>query len=77
MPIPSIYDGVLANIDAKFGKLGAREAVEEYVAKYLSRHHVGNPGTGCVMAALGGEASREDAEVQNVFADGAQRFIDK
>jgi TetR/AcrR family transcriptional repressor of nem operon len=53
------------------------EAVSDYVDKYLSRHHVSNPGAGCVMAALGVEAAREGADVQRVFANGTQRTIDK
>ena len=73
----SVYDGLLANLDAKSEKLGAQGVLEEYVTRYLSRYHVGNPGAGCVMAALGVEAGREGAEVQKVFADGTQRLLDK
>ena len=73
----SIYKGRLRDLDLKSEKSGAVEAAEEYVAKYLTRYHVGNPGMGCPMAALGVEAARERADVQKVFANGTQRILEK
>jgi TetR/AcrR family transcriptional repressor of nem operon len=51
---------------------GGLEAVLE---AYLSRVHVGDPGGGCVLAALGGEARSQRAPVRRAFAEAARGFL--
>lgn len=75
--VQSINDSRIAGFEAKADKTSEADAVEDFVAKYLSRGHVDNPGVGCPVAAFGVEAARETAEVRRAFANGAQRTIDK
>lgn len=42
---------------------------------YLSREHRDAPGTGCSMAALGGDAARQPDAVRATFADGIERLL--
>lgn len=51
---------------------GGLEAVLE---SYLSRAHVEDPGGGCVLAALGGEARGQRAPVRHAFAEAARGFL--
>jgi len=44
----------------------------EFLAYYLSREHRDNPGQGCTMAALCGDAARQPASVKDVFAAGIE-----
>ena len=45
-----------------------------YVAKYLSRRHKDNPGTGCAMAGLSGEV-RHELEVKNAFTVELKKIV--
>lgn len=71
------FAGMLGAIDANFGKLGAAEGLKRYVSRYLSGGHVKSPGSGCPVAAVGGEVARAGAGVRKVFADRIRRQIDK
>jgi TetR/AcrR family transcriptional regulator, transcriptional repressor for nem operon len=46
------------------------------ITKYLSPFHRDNPGSGCVIAALGCEIVRSDRKVRKVVADGIQDMVD-
>jgi TetR/AcrR family transcriptional repressor of nem operon len=46
-----------------------------FVAHYLSREHRDDRGAGCTLAALGGDAARQSAEVQAKFADGIESSV--
>ncbi|AWN46599.1 TetR family transcriptional regulator [Methylobacterium terrae] len=43
-----------------------------FVAAYLSAAHRDRPGTGCALAALGGEAARQPAPVRRAFTEGLE-----
>jgi TetR/AcrR family transcriptional repressor of nem operon len=45
------------------------ESVDEVLKEYLSSEHVNHPESGCVLAALGPEGSRQKAPVRRVFAE--------
>jgi TetR/AcrR family transcriptional repressor of nem operon len=49
--------------------------LDEYKALYLSPQHIGHPGYGCPMPALGSELAREAEPVQAEFALGLERVI--
>lgn len=72
-----IHDALVKGLETKADKASEADAVDDYVAKYLSQGHVANPAIGCPMAAFGVEAARETAEVRRAFANGTQRTIDK
>ncbi|WP_439865587.1 TetR/AcrR family transcriptional regulator [Pseudomonas syringae] len=50
-------------------------APAQFIDYYLSREHRDNPGTGCTMAALGGDAARQSDDVKQTFADGIERTL--
>lgn len=43
---------------------------------YLSKEHLDNPAEGCVLAALGTDASRQPAPVRRAFAYAAKGFLE-
>lgn len=47
-----------------------------YVAAYLSPKHVRQRGSGCPLAALGGDVAREGAALKTVFAAGLEHSIE-
>jgi TetR/AcrR family transcriptional regulator, transcriptional repressor for nem operon len=51
------------------------EVGAEYKALYLSEQHLGNPGQGCPMPALGSDIARATDAVKSEFAAGVQRLI--
>ncbi|WP_122341769.1 TetR/AcrR family transcriptional regulator [Pseudomonas caricapapayae] len=46
-----------------------------FIEYYLSREHRDNPGSGCTMAALSGDAARQSDDVKATFADGIESMI--
>ena len=46
-----------------------------FVRHYLSREHRDGRGTGCTMAALGGDAARQPELVRVAFADGVEHLV--
>lgn len=47
----------------------------EFVRHYLSREHRDGRGTGCTMAALGGDAARQPDAVRTAFATGIESLV--
>lgn len=47
----------------------------EFVRQYLAREHRDGRGTGCTMAALGGDAARQPDAVRSTFATGIESLI--
>ncbi len=54
----------------------ADPSFREVVRGYLSSRHRDNPGTGCLLAALGSEAARQPRAVRRAFSDGFRGRID-
>jgi TetR/AcrR family transcriptional regulator, transcriptional repressor for nem operon len=60
-------------------KTAAKSPDDAYAAlltRYLQPRHRDEPGQGCVFAALGADAARSGAVVQDAFADGLEPLID-
>ncbi|WP_175038230.1 TetR/AcrR family transcriptional regulator [Burkholderia contaminans] len=55
--------------------LSAGVDTSEFVRLYLAREHRDSRGTGCTMAALGGDAARQSEAVRATFADGIERLL--
>lgn len=47
----------------------------EFVRQYLTREHRDSRGTGCTMAALGGDAARQPDSVRTAFATGIEGLV--
>jgi TetR/AcrR family transcriptional repressor of nem operon len=54
---------------------GADEPLAAFVDWYVSAEHRDNPGTGCSVVALGGEAPRADARVRAAYTDQLRRYL--
>jgi TetR/AcrR family transcriptional repressor of nem operon len=48
---------------------GSKKVFPAIVEGYLSRRHRDSPGRGCLIAALGGDISRQPAKVRNAFTE--------
>jgi TetR/AcrR family transcriptional repressor of nem operon len=53
-----------------------RGGMAAYAAGYASRDHLGNPQSGCPMAALGCDIPKQAQQVQSAFSDGVRAFLD-
>jgi TetR/AcrR family transcriptional repressor of nem operon len=78
-------DGLAAEVTARvLGKTGWRERLtgkadpsfKEVVRAYLSPRHRDDPGTGCLLSALGSDAARQSRAVRRAFTDGFRARID-
>lgn len=50
-------------------------AAAEFVENYVSREHRDGRGDGCVIAALGGDAARQPADIKTEFAAGIENLL--
>ena len=62
-------------IAAKRQEVPAVFALSDYVSKYLSPTHRDGPGSGCALAALSGEMSRQSQAVRDRFTAGVRGMI--
>jgi len=53
----------------------AKDPFSAFIEYYLSIGHRDNPGSGCLMAALGADAARQSPKVRHVFTENAQRLL--
>ena len=51
------------------GLFRARSDLASVIDAYLSEKHLRHPEAGCVVAALGSDGWRQDAQIRNAFAD--------
>jgi TetR/AcrR family transcriptional repressor of nem operon len=54
----------------------ANPSLGEVVRAYLSPRHRDDPGTGCLISALGSDAARQPRAVRRAFTDGFRARID-
>lgn len=54
---------------------GAEDPLAAFVDWYVSATHRDNPGSGCSVVALGGEAPRGDARVRAAYTDQVNRYL--
>lgn len=68
----------MAHAAAVWAEIAAAAPKRPYVAllkHYLSPRHRDDPGHGCVLAALSGDAARCGKPVRNAFTDGLEHLI--
>lgn len=46
-----------------------------FIARYLSAEHRDNPGSGCLMAALGADAARQSPVIKQAFTQSFKRLL--
>jgi TetR/AcrR family transcriptional repressor of nem operon len=71
------FDDVVERFDRRKAENGDAAAVAAYVAEYLSREHIAEPGIGCPVAALGADAGRHSDWLSGEFAAGAEELIER
>ncbi len=54
---------------------GAKQAVANFVRRYLSEQHVAKPGEGCPIASLGTEIGRKSKVHQEAITQGIEQFV--
>ena len=57
-------------------KKGSKKALPAIVESYLSPRHRDDPGTGCIVAALAGDISRQPKKVRDAFTEGFKQALD-
>lgn len=67
-------DQILSDGEAR-RRLRKKSAYVSFVEDYLSLEHRDNLGSGCLMAALGADASRQSPLVRNAFTQQAKRLL--
>ena len=67
-------DDILAQNRASFGE-GEGTYYQRFVANYLSCEHRDNPGSGCLMAALGADAARQSPMIKRAFTQSFNRLL--
>jgi TetR/AcrR family transcriptional repressor of nem operon len=65
----------LATLEQAKGTDERKQALLDYINRYLSKAHVEQRGAGCPLAALGGEATRLPSEVADCLSAGCDRAI--
>jgi TetR/AcrR family transcriptional repressor of nem operon len=69
-------DELLVRHQARAGESDDRlTRYQRFIANYLSSEHRDNPGSGCLMAALGADAARQSPLVKRAFTQGANRLL--
>jgi TetR/AcrR family transcriptional regulator, transcriptional repressor for nem operon len=70
-----VYQELIAIMQERLERLGAKAALSAYVDDYLSECHVDAPDEGCAVAAYGAEAAREGGAVRQAFAEGMAQLL--
>ena len=73
--IRATFDGILGSLEERAATVGAKAAVEDYFAYYLSDDHVANPGLGCPIPTLGGEIARASEGLKAEFGASLKRSL--
>src|SRR3954462_14519785 len=63
--------------DASAAKYGEIETLSAYVERYLSPRHRDTPGSGCALATLGCEVSRQGNGMRHAFTEGVRRLMER
>lgn len=67
-------DELLTPDHSRFEQYGGTD-YQRFIANYLSREHRDNPGTGCLMAALGADAARQSPTIKRAFTKSCNRLF--
>ncbi len=70
-----IAESTACGIAQTVAQTGGGVEPAEFVRQYLSREHRDSRGTGCTMAALGGDAARQPDSVRSAFATGIENLV--
>lgn len=71
-----IAESAVCGITQTVALVGNGVELAEFIRQYLSREHRDSRGTGCTMAALGGDAARQPDSVRTSFAAGIESLVE-
>jgi TetR/AcrR family transcriptional repressor of nem operon len=72
--IDSMFDEVLGNFERSAANTPAREALRDYVNRYLTLAHCDRRDSGCPIAALAADIPRMNAQARHAFEAGTARL---
>ena len=72
--IESMFDEVLANFAKGTAGKSPRDALREYVSRYLTLAHCDTRESGCPIAALAADIPRMNVEARRAFESGSARL---
>lgn len=68
-------DDMASDLENDISQQGAKQAIADFVRRYLSAQHVANPGKGCPIASLGAEVDRGSKVHKGEIAYGTERLV--
>jgi TetR/AcrR family transcriptional repressor of nem operon len=71
------FDAALANLDRIAAQPTAAGRARLLIDSYLSQHHRDNPGSGCLIVAVGADMARLNAARRSGFSRGFERHLDR
>jgi TetR/AcrR family transcriptional repressor of nem operon len=74
--IRATFEEITETMEEQAVAVGMKQAVENYLAFYLSDAHVANPGLGCPVPALAGEISRASMALRTEFGGSFIRSLE-
>jgi TetR/AcrR family transcriptional repressor of nem operon len=77
LAIRTAYDQIAERFDRRLRQNGAAAAIETYIDEYLSEGHLGHPGVGCPMAAVGTDGARRRDVFAAEFVAGTEQLIER
>jgi TetR/AcrR family transcriptional repressor of nem operon len=71
------FDTALGNLDRISRQPTAHRRARVLIDSYLSRHHRDNPGSGCLIVAVGADMARLNGAKRAGFSRGFERHLDR
>lgn len=73
--IKKAFDDMANALENDITQKGAKQAIVDFVRRYLSERHVVKPGKGCPIAALGAEIYRESKVHREAITLGTEQLV--
>jgi len=74
--IKKASDDMAGDLKKDISQQGEKQAIADFVRRYLSEQHVTNLGKGCPIAALGAEVDRKSKAHRDAITLGSEQLID-
>ena len=73
--VQAAFDQMVSAMESRLDENGPQSGLADYQSYYLSEGHVGSPGVGCPVAALGGDIARAPAALKAAYGAGVRRTM--
>jgi len=71
------FDAALDNLERIAGQQSPAQRARVLIDSYLSRHHRDNPGSGCLIVAVGADMARFSGAGREGYSRGFERHLDR